>query len=268
MTIKRAYIASAAFVSALAFAQVEAAYAGLAYEGSSTMGETIITVMAPGLEAKTGVKIDKVGGAGVDKGIKAVMEGAADVAGVARALTREEKKNKLYAQTIGYDAIAVFVNAKNPVKKLSKAQLKGIFTGKIANWKEVGGANAKIVVVTEAKASGRGTYKVFKEVVLDNTDYGTAKEIEPVQEGLKYVSTDENAIVAASASLGIEGVKYVAVNDVEPVAANIKKGSYLLSRPMLLVSKTLPSGDLKKLFEYVISPEGQAIVSKKFVPIK
>ena len=117
----------------------------LSYSGSSTIGVGIMQAGAVKVfEARTGLKFASVETIGSSKGVKALIEGKVTVAGASRALTSEEKSAKVIGHVIGYDAIAVFVHADNPVKSLSKEQLKGIFTGKITRWKEVGGQDAPI----------------------------------------------------------------------------------------------------------------------------
>jgi len=241
---------------------------GLTYEGSTTIGENIIPEAVKAFEAKTKIKFDSIGGLGSGKGFKAVMEDKCDVAGVSRALTADEKKQKPYYQIIGYDAIAIFVNEKNPVKDLSREQVKGIFTGKIRNWKEVGGKDAPIEVITEIKTGGRATIAAFKELALDNAEFGPSKEIDKPHDCVKAVAQNENAITHGSLAFKEAGTKYITINKVEPDIKNVRSGAYLFSRPLLLVSKGLPKGDLKKFFDFVLSPEGQAIVGKNFVPVK
>ena len=135
---------------------------GLTYEGSTTMGENIMPEAQEAFEAKTKIKFDKIGGLGSGKGFNQVMTGGVDIAGVSRALTYEEKEQKPYYQVIGYDAITIFVNEKNSIKNLSKKQLEDIFTGKLTNWKEVGGSEAPIVVVTEIKTGGAQLLRSLK----------------------------------------------------------------------------------------------------------
>jgi len=241
---------------------------GLTYEGSTTIGENIMPEAAKAFESKTKIKFAAIGGLGSGKGFKAAMEGTADIGGISRALTHDEKKQKPYYQTIGYDAIAIFVNGKNPVNSLSKDQIKGIFTGKITNWKEVGGADAKIVVVTEVKTGERATIKAFKEMALDDAEFGPSKEIDKPHECVQSVSSDEYSITNASLAFKESGVKVVTVNKIEPSAQSIRSGAYLLSRPLNLVSKELPSGDKKAFFDFILSSEGQSFVGKKFVTVR
>jgi len=253
-------------VLALAVTPAAQVKAGLTYEGATVIADTIMPDLVAEFTAATGVKFDKISDAGADKGLIAVAEGRADVGGLSRAPSREEKIQKLYFQTIGYDAIGIFVNAKNPVTNLSKEQIKGIFTGKIMYWKEVGGSAGKILVVTENKKTGRGTFKVFKETALDGAEYGPAKEIDLARDGVAYVATNPNAITYASLCFMADGTKSVTVEKIEPTTRNVKTGIYPFSRPLFLIAKTIPTGDLKKFFDFVMGA-GQKIIAKKFIPL-
>ena len=252
----------------LSFLLSTAAFAGLTYEGSSTIGENIMPDAVKAFEGKTGIKFDTVGLLGSGKGFKATVEGKAAIGGLSRTLTPDEKKQKVYYQIIGYDAIAVYVNAKNPVKDLSKDQIKGIFTGKIKNWKEVGGPDAPITVITEIVSADRATIKEFKELAMDGAAYGPTKEIDKPHDCVKGAAADVNAITYASFSFKESGVKTIALNKADPTPDNVKSGQYLLSRPLILISKDLPMGDSKKFFEFILSPDGQSIVEKRFIKVK
>lgn len=113
------------------------------------------------------------GGSGV--GISALMEGTTDLAMASRRIKFSEKMKMKQAKhqpeevVVAYDALAVIVNPENPVNRLTREQLEGIFRGKITNWKEVGGEDAKIVVYSRETSSG--TYEFFKESVLHNKNY-------------------------------------------------------------------------------------------------
>ncbi|RMF91299.1 MAG: phosphate ABC transporter substrate-binding protein [Nitrospinota bacterium] len=241
---------------------------GLIYEGSSTIGENIMPEAVKVFEARTGIKFTRVGLLGSGKGFKAVMEGRASVAGMSRSLKRKEKRKKPYYQIIGYDAMAVFVNANNPIRNLSKEQIKQIFTGEITNWKEVGGRDAPIVVVTEIKTGGRATIAAFKKAILGGASFGPSKEIDKPVDCVRYVAQDENAITHASLAFNMPGVVPIAIDNIKPSLEKVKSGRYPLSRPLLLVSKGLPQGELKQFFQFMLSDEGQAIVKKHFVPVR
>lgn len=244
------------------------AWAGLTYEGSSTIGENVMPEASTAFEAKEKIKFDSIGLKGSGEGIKAVMAGAANIGGLSRALKTEEKAAKPYYQNIGYDAIAVFVHASNPVKALTKDQIKKIFTGKIANWKDVGGKAGPITVVTELQTGDRATVKEFKEMAMDKEAYGPSRQVDKPHDCVGEAAKDSSVITYASSSFKSVGGKMIGVNGVDPTSDNVKSGEYLLSRPLVLVSKEAPTGDAKKFFDFILSPEGQAIVGKKFVPAK
>ncbi|MFZ2196902.1 MAG: substrate-binding domain-containing protein, partial [Thermodesulfovibrionales bacterium] len=140
----------------------------VSYSGSSTIGMSILEAGAvKAFEAESGIKFKSIDQPGSGKGIKALLDGKVTLAGASRALESEEKKKKLIGTTIGYDAIAIFVHKNNPVSNLSKEQLKGIFTGKIKNWKELGGKDAPITPNTEIAGQQRATMLAFQELAMD-----------------------------------------------------------------------------------------------------
>lgn len=240
----------------------------LSYEGGSELGSRVIPEAAKAFEAKTGIKFKSISYAlGSGMGLEAAMEGKIPLAGVSRALTPEEKK-KVYHQIVGHDAIAVYVNEKNPVANFSKEQLKTIYKGTITNWKEVGWKDAKIVAVTESLAGKGATLKTFQDVILDGTEFGAVKEVDRSHNVAKYVGADENAIGYASLAFRSPKIKPISLNSIRPSNENVRSGAYPLSRPLLLVTQKPPTGDLKKFFEFILSEDGQAIVGKTFVPVK
>lgn len=239
---------------------------GLIYQGSSTIGETVIPEAVKVFEAKTGIKFDEVGVTGSSEGFKAVMAGQAAVGGMSRALKRSEKQDKPYYQIIGYDGNAVFVHASNPVNSLTKEQIKGIFTGQISNWKDVGGKDAPITVAVADAASG--TVQSFKESALGGADFKATKNCPHPNDCVHYVATDENAITSAAMSFNMAQTKVLGVDNHFPSLDSVQSGSYPFSRPLLLVAKELPKGELKAFFDFMMSPEGQKIVGKFFVPVK
>lgn len=248
----------------------------ISYSGSSTIGQGILLAgAAKAFEAKTKIKLN-VDNPGSGKGIKALLEDKVDVAGASRTLEPSEKQQKLIGTVIGYDGIAVFVHKNNPVKNLTKEQIKGIFTGKITNWKEVGGKNAPITPNTEIQGGKRATIEVFQEMVMDKAPFAKGfKEIDMPKDQIVETAKDENSICGVSLGLlaavpaDVKAkVKAVAVNGVEPTDANIQSGAYIISRPLLIVSKGLPKGDVKTFVDFMLSREGQSFVEVNFVPVK
>lgn len=267
-----------AILSMLALVSVagQALAADITYSGSAMIGTLILKAGAVStFEAKTGIKFSKIDEPGSGKGLQALLADQVVLAGAGRHLKPEEKKQKLAGTTIGYDAIAIFVHKDNPVKNLSKEQLKGIFTGQIKNWKEVGGHDAPIAPITELLAGKRATVEMLHELVLDGAAFGPVKEIDQPRDHLVELAKNPNGLCGVSLGLPsslsseVQGkIKIVSLNGVMPNDKSIQTGSYLISRPMLLVTKGLPKDEVKDFITFILSAEGQAIVAKNFVPVR
>jgi len=251
---------------------------GLSYSGSSTIGQSILDAAGArrAFEAKTGVKFGSFEVPGSGKGVEALIAGKVTVAGASRPLKSSEKSAGVLGTVIGYDAVAVFVNKDNPINDLSKEQLKGIFTGKIKNWKEVGGKDAPIVVNTEIQGGKRATMEMFNEMVMDKAPYGPGfKEIDLPKDQIIEVARQPNGI--GTPSLGLLAavpsdvrakVKAIMVDGVAPSDEDVQSGAYLISRPLNLATMGPPKGVVKQFVDFMLSPDGQAFVAKDFVPVR
>jgi phosphate transport system substrate-binding protein len=262
-------------LTVLAAPQVAAAQ--VVYGGSSTLADTVLQGGAiQGFQSKTGVALQVADTSGTGKGLKALAEGKVNVVGAGRTLTPEERKAGLLGTIVAYDGLALYVNKANPVKDLSKDQLKDIFTGKVKNWKEVGGKDGPILPIVEPLASKRATVQLVQELVMDGAPFVVGiREMEQLKDQLVEVSRNEGALCIAS--VGFLGsvapnvkaaVHAVAIDATDASDGNIRSGAYLLSRPMLFVTKGLPSGDVKRFVDFMLSKDGQTIVEKFFVAVK
>jgi len=230
------------------------------YDGATSISRRIFPTALPALAQRSGVSVEVLQ-SGTGKGLKALFASQVDVAGVSRALTPEERALRPSVAIIGYDALAVWVHASNPVKGLSHAQLKDLFTGKVTNWKDVGGRDLPVVTCTERRASERATLEAFRQLALDGAPYGPGRELEDPADCLKLVGAEPGGVVAASMALGGPTLRAVPVEGVVPLPANVRNASYPLTRPLLLVTRGPPEGAVRELVEYFTSPEGQAAVA-------
>ena len=251
--------------------------ADISYSGSSTIGTSVLEAGAvSAFKAKTGIKFSKVDQPGSGKGIKALLDGQVTLAGASRPLKPEEKKQKLIGTTIGYDAIAVFVHADNPITNLSKAQLKGIFAGEIKNWKDVGGKDAPITPNTEIQGGKRATIEMFQELAMDGAAFGSGfKQIDLPRDQIIDLAKNPNGICTVSLGLlattdrAVQSkVKSISLNNIAPDDKSIQSGAYLISRPLLLVTNGLPKDEVKEFIAFMLSRDGQEIVAKNFVPVR
>jgi len=240
--------------------------ADLQYVGSSTIGQGAMPELVTVFKQRTGIKFSTVKISGSVEGFKAAMAGETPIAGMSRGLKPSEKELNPYIEVIGYDAIAVFVNERNPITNLTKEQIKSLFAGTIKDWKGVGATPGPVELVTERNDGHRATIQFFQESVLEGAPFAKALEIELPLDEVRYVVGHREAVTFASFVFLQRGAKMVKVNGVSPSEATIRSGEYPLVRPLLLVSKEPPQGNAKKFFDFVLSPEGQAIVGRNFVP--
>jgi phosphate transport system substrate-binding protein len=253
-----------------------AGWADLHYSGSSTIAIVLQESGAvAAFEKKMGIKLDPIDIVGSGKGLDALIAGKANIAGVSRALNTKERNEKLSANTIGYDTIGIFVHKSNPLKGLTKQQLKDIFTGKISNWKELGGNNAPIVPIIGDAAQKRGSTDFFREIVLEGIPFGSfenrkfprdqAEELTKREYGISYISV---CLLETLGSSTRNSIRSVTVNQVAATESNVRNGSYPLSRPLLLVTKGVPKGAARDFINFMQSNEGQSLVDVHFVPLR
>jgi phosphate binding protein len=230
--------------------------------------------------AKTPGATIQVTGGGSGTGISALINGTTDICQASRSMSAAEKTNLRDRYNtpgveipVARDGLSVYVNAGNPVKDINMEQLRLIFTGKITNWKEFGGADSKIIVYSRENSSG--TYVFFKEHVLKNADYTQRAQSMPGTAAVvNAVSKEKNSIGYGGAAYA-KGIKVLSIKKddaspaVTPDLAHVKDGTYPLSRPLFFYIRNKAAGDIKTFIDWVLSPEGQAIVTKVgYFPIK
>jgi len=217
------------------------------------------------------------GGSGV--GIAALIQGTTDIAMSSRGMKFDEKikfqqKGKtLVTKIIAYDALAVVINPSNPVSKLTRAQLEGIFTGKITNWKQVGGANLKIIAYSRETSSG--TYEFFKEHVLLNKNYLNSILSMPATGAIiQSVSQTKGAIGYVGLAYLNKSVKAVHVSFngktfIEPSMVNAVNKSYPIVRPLYFFYDKKYESKITSFVSFIMSAKGQKIVREVgYVPLK
>ena len=205
------------------------------------------------------------GGSGV--GIASIIDGTCDIADSSRPIKGKELKKakikgiNLKANVIAIDGIAVIVHLSNKVNGISKNKIKDIYTGKISNWAELGGANKKIVVVSRDTASG--TFEAFNKLVLDE------EKVRP--DALMQTSNQAVATVVARTpgAIGYVGlgylsakVKAIAIDGVAPSKEAVRSGKYPLARSLFMYTNEEPEGLVKDFINFILSEEGQKLVEE------
>jgi phosphate transport system substrate-binding protein len=218
-------------------------------------------------ETHPNVKINVQGG-GSSLGISSVSQGIIQIGTSSRELTQKEKTG-LNEYVIGKEGIVIAVNNENNVTDLKKDQIRNIFSGNITNWKDVGGPDLEIHIIT--RESGSGTRSAFENLIM-----GKSTKIKPdaiVQSSTESVKQairqDPGAIGFVSLARMSSDVKALNIEGIVPSEQTVSDGSYSLQTPFIFIVKGEPKGIVKEFIDFTLSSEGQAIVKKeKVVPIK
>lgn len=197
----------------------------------------------------------EVQGGGSTAGLQAVVNGLADIGMCSRTLSDEESA-EFQGTVIARDGLAIVVNPVNPVADLTTEQLRGLFSGTIKNWKEVGGMDGPVRPIT--REEGSGTRDSFVHLVMGKERISRRALTQESNGAMKELVKGDKAAIGYM-SLGMVGdeLKTVRVDGVEPTAVNVLAGTYKLARPFLFVTKGEIRPEARRFFDYVLSPEGQ-----------
>ena len=273
-------LALAGAVTAFAgFAAADDLEGSIQIKGSDTM-VNLCQAWAEGFMIQHPKVTVAVTGGGSGTGIAAFIAGTCDLAAVSRRMTDKEiasassQGRAVKEWTVALDGLAVVVHPENPVKRLTLRQLAEVFTGQIRNWRELGGADQGVVLLSREVNSGTHVY--FKEHVL-----GSSQEFAPEALLLPSSQAIADEVATNQAGIGYYGMGYlnpknavVAVAKVatEPYVApseqTVRDGTYPISRPLFLYSTREPSVLAKAFLDFTLSAQGQAIVQQiDFVPV-
>jgi phosphate transport system substrate-binding protein len=208
---------------------------------------------------------------GSSRGINDVRKGLNDIGMVSRPLKADEKD--LHAFPIARDGVSVILHRDNPVSTLTNAQIVAIYTGKVTNWSEVGGNDARITVVN--KAEGRSTLELFCAFFkLKNSDIKAHSVIGDNEQGIKQVAGNPNAIGYVSIGTAEHDaahgspIKLLPIGGVVASSENVANGKFPLSRPLNLVTKSPPEGLVKDFIDFATSDKVHDLIREQsFVPL-
>jgi phosphate transport system substrate-binding protein len=248
-------------------------------KGSDTM--VIMNArLAETFMSKTPGATIQVTGGGSGVGIAALINGTTDIAASSRPIrTSEIDKLKARFATVGFaypiarDGLSVYLNTANSVKELTLAQIRDIYTGKITNWKQVGGKDATIILYSRENSSG--TYQYFKDHVLMGKDFAPrAQTLQGTAGVVNAVANDPNGIGYGGAAYA-KGIRFAAVKKddkspgITPSLETVRSGQYPISRFLYLYTRVRPSKEMKSFIDWATGPEGQSIVSQVgYFPVK
>lgn len=223
------------------------------------------------MQQKPATKVQVTGG-GSGTGFAALQNKQTDIANASRKIRAREieqcirafgKRPREYA--VALDGLSVYVNEKNPIQVLSMEELQGIFTGRITNWKQVGGADAPIILYSRENSSG--TYEFFKDKVLGGRDFAArAQTLAGTAQVLQAVAKDANGIGYGGAAYGA-GAKHLRVSatkggdGIEPTEETVVGQKYPIWRHLYVyLNPDLEKGEVKEFIDWIRSDDGQKVV--------
>ena len=239
----------------------------VAIDGSTSMEKVIGYLSEAYMADNSGVKVT-YNPTGSGSGIKAVQEDRCDIGLSSRDLKDEEKAD-LTGTVVAIDGIAIIVNPANTTADLTLDQISKIYTGEIANWKEVGGSEAPIVCIGREAASG--TRDGFESITGTSDKCKYSQELTSTGDVIQTVASNPNAVGYASLAAVKDTVKLLSIDGVTPTKETIQDGSYRIQRDFVLVTKagkTL-SAAAQSFFDYATSEKADALIEKAgAVPVK
>lgn len=242
----------------------------LVITGSSTVAPITLEIAKRFEKLNPGTRIDVQTG-GSSRGIADARSGAANIGMASRGLKANE--SDLIAHTIARDGIGIIVHNSNKISALSEEQIENIFTGKIKNWKALGGVDKRITVVN--KAEGRSTLELFlAHFGLKNSQVRAQVIIGDNQQGIKTVSGNPYSIgyvsigTAEFEAANGTPIKLLPMATIPASVDNVRNGSFPLARPLNLLTQEIPTGLTKQFIDFAQSAHVNDLIEAQFfVPL-
>jgi len=242
-------------------------------KGSDTMVHLMSTLAEAFMKKNAGLEVSVTGG-GSGTGIAAIINGTTDICASSRDMQKKEKDDAIskgknpVEKTVAYDGIAVIVHPDNPVKELTMDQIKKIYTGVTKSWKEIGGPDQPITILSRESSSG--TYVFFQEHVLNKENYAPQVKLMPATSSIVQTVTEDKW------SIGYVGLGYTKDTKVKvipvkkddnapavmPSHTTVLDKTYSIARPLYLIFNGEPVETMKIFLDYTMSAEGQKIVDE------
>ena len=240
----------------------------LIIKGSDTLGAKLVPTLAEEYRTFNKDVAFEIAAEGSTTGLSAIIDGTADIGMSSRRAkatemsTAASKGVTLKPIIVAYDGMAIIVNAKNPIAKLSRRQIEQIFTGDVTDWAMIGGKQGKISIYTRNTSSG--TYTDFKELAMKNRDYSKASQkLAGNEQIIAEVSKNPNGIgYVGLAYLKSPNIKVIPIDGKFPTKEDINSKTYPFARPTFYYVKGSPSEKVEKFIQFTLSPKGKEIVEK------
>ena len=237
--------------------------------GSSTMAP-LVAELATRFQTRYPGVIISVEAGGSGRGVSDAMGGISDIGMASRDLAQNERS--LFAVSIARDGVAIIVHKDNPLAGITKAQMLGIYTGKVASWRSLGGPD--IPIETATRTPGHSSLEIMASYLgITPGALNSPRAIDSNADVLSFVSGNRNAIAFVSTG-AVENsvkrsqpVKPLALDGKEPGVGSIRDGTWVLARPLNLLTRRVPAGLAKAFIEFSLSPQmREVILARDFVP--
>lgn len=237
------------------------------YAGATTLQRDFMLDASHKFSKAHNVRFDLEGG-NSSAGLKALIAGGIDLAGSGRFLTSKEKTAGLVEHLIGWDPLVVVVHASNPIENVSSEVLRRMLMGSVINWNQIGGRDLPLLQVSAPQ--GSGVHDAVEQILLREEQHIAENSIV----SLVVADADKNVgflpagfTVTSMSMVDAAQIKIIKIDGFMPTRQTIAAGEYPLIKPLLLVTKGKAKGTLALFINFAKSPEGQAIIAKKFVPL-
>lgn len=245
---------------------VDTNLSGTVNEAGSTSVQPLAELMADGFHQINPKVTINISGGGSSAGVKAAAAGTVDIGAASREIKMSEPD--LIPFCIARDGVAIVVHSSNSVTDLTIEQLAKIYAGEIINWKDVGGTDGTIVVVSREEGSGtREVFEAFVTGPLGKKIKADALFFDSNGAVRTKVGAEKNAVGYLSFGYTV-GLKAVSINNVMPTVENAQNGQYPITRRLYFLTKSVPTGIVKAFIDYCRGPEGQKIAQAEgYVPL-
>ena len=243
-------------------------------KGSDTLGAKFVPTLAEEYKVRNPGASFEIAAEGSTTGITAIIQGTADIGMSSREVKATEisaaqaKGVTLTPTIVAYDGLAVIVNAKNPISKLTLRQVEQIFAGDVTDWSAVGGPKGSFSIYTRNTASG--TYSDWKELAMNKRDYAKSSQKMAGNEQIaSEIAKNLNGIgYVGLAYIQAEGIKVIAIDGHLPTKEEVLAEKYPYARPTFYYTNGEPKGDVGKFVAFTLGAEGKKIADKVgFVPV-
>jgi phosphate transport system substrate-binding protein len=247
--------------------------------GCSPSGDTITeagsTTIQPAAEQLAAAYMENnpditvvIQGGGSSVGVRSAADGTVNIGAASRNLTKSEKEIGLNTFLLARDGIAIVAHPSQSADNLSMDQLKDIYAGNITNWSQIGGEDKEIHVV--CREEGSGTRYSFEDVVMsqDGSVIVSTSILQPSNGAVRTtVASDEYAIGFISFGYVDNSIKTLTLDGIEPTLETAERGEYPIVRPLHLLTRGEPRGNVKDFIDFCLGPDGQKIVAEDFIPV-